>query len=141
MDLQERQKKIAEYEAFVEQRLMVDLEKASNEREKLLQQIQEYTSLADSVKLLQANNTHQLHTMMNLGSDVLAQARVPDATRIFVDIGLGFHAELTWDEAIAFCQKKEIELNRRLDDDNRRIAGIKSNINLVLEGIRELSQL
>ncbi|GAQ77684.1 prefoldin alpha subunit [Klebsormidium nitens] len=140
MDLQERRKKVAEYEAFVEQRLVVDLEKASNEREKLLQQIQDYTSLADSVRLLQTD-THQLHTMVNLGSDILAQARVPDATRIFVDIGLGFHAELTWDEAIAFCQKKEIELNRKLDDDNRRIAGIKSNINLVLEGIRELSQL
>jgi hypothetical protein len=29
-----------------------------------------------------------------------------------VDIGLGFHAELDWDEALMFCQKKEGDLNR-----------------------------
>lgn len=39
-------------------------------------------------------------------------SRRPDATRIFVDIGLGFHAELDWDEALVFCQKKEADLNR-----------------------------
>lgn len=40
------------------------------------------------------------------------RGRRPDATRIFVDIGLGFHAELTWDETIGFCEKMEIDLNR-----------------------------
>ena len=35
------------------------------------------------------------------------QARVPDPTKIFVSVGLGFFAELSLEEALAFIAKKE----------------------------------
>ena len=32
---------------------------------------------------------------VDLGAQVYCQAEVPDTSHIFVDVGLGFHAELT----------------------------------------------
>lgn len=35
----------------------------------------------------------------------------PDTSFVFVKIGLGFHAEMTLDEAVAFVDKMEVHLN------------------------------
>ena len=35
----------------------------------------------------------------------------PDTSRIFVDVGLGFHAEFTLDEALCFIDSVETRLN------------------------------
>ena len=36
----------------------------------------------------------------------------PDTQRIFVDIGLGFHVEFTWSEALNFISQREERLAR-----------------------------
>ena len=36
----------------------------------------------------------------------------PDTTRIFVDIGLGFHAEFTWSEALNYISLREEKISR-----------------------------
>lgn len=36
----------------------------------------------------------------------------PDTRRIFVDIGLGFHVEFTWSEALEFISVREARLAR-----------------------------
>ena len=42
------------------------------------------------------------------------QARVPDPTKIFVSVGLGFFAELSLDEALAFIAKKDGQLSKQV---------------------------
>ncbi len=79
--------------------------------------------------------------MINLGSEVYAQAEVPDSSRIFVDIGLGFHAEFTWQEALNFIISKEEMLAKQIESSTGQIASIKAQIKLVCEGIRELLNL
>ncbi|KNA20112.1 hypothetical protein SOVF_055330 [Spinacia oleracea] len=34
------------------------------------------------------------------------QAEVPDTRHIFVDVGLGFHVEFTWSEALSYIAAK-----------------------------------
>jgi prefoldin subunit 5 len=36
----------------------------------------------------------------------------PDTRRIFVDVGLGFHVEFTWPEALNFISLREEKLTR-----------------------------
>ncbi|OAY67618.1 hypothetical protein ACMD2_05219, partial [Ananas comosus] len=43
---------------------------------------------------------------------VNAIAQRPDTRRIFVDIGLGFHVEFTWSEALEFISVREARLAR-----------------------------
>ncbi|KAL7238117.1 hypothetical protein ACSBR2_004251 [Camellia fascicularis] len=67
--------------------------------------------------------------------------RRPDTRRIFVDIGLGFHVEFTWSEALNYITTREEKLARQTEEYTRLIASIKAQIKMVCQGIRELLQL
>jgi len=132
------QAKIEQYEAFVDKRLKPDLVAAIGLRDKVMEQQKVYSDLAKNIKLLQEQKLTKLRTMINLGSEVYGQAEVPDATRIFVDIGLGFHAEFTWDEALGFISAKEVMLRKQVEQHTTEVAKIKAQIKLVVGGIQEL---
>ncbi|XP_024530370.1 protein UXT homolog isoform X1 [Selaginella moellendorffii] len=110
--------KVLEYEAFVDKRLKPDLVRAIAERDKLMEQLKTYSDLATNIKMLEENKLARLRTMVNLGSEIYCQADVPDTSRIFVDIGLGFHAELSWKEALDFITTKTTILDRTHERDS-----------------------
>lgn len=58
-----------------------------------------------------------------------------------MNIGLGFHLELTLQEALAFIDKKIAILNEKVAESTKKSAKIKGQIRFVYEGIRELQQL
>ncbi|MED6140808.1 hypothetical protein PIB30_097052, partial [Stylosanthes scabra] len=99
------------------------------------------TDLRRNIENLEKNSVTSLRTLVNLGSEVYLQAEVPNTQRIFVDVGLGFHVEFTWSEALNYIQTREERIAKQIDEYNQLIASIKAQIKLVLEGIRELLQL
>lgn len=137
----EKDAKIQKFEAFLEQRLKPDLLHVISERDKVMGQQKIFSDLSKNIKLLEQNRLQKLNTMVNLGSEVYAQAEVPDTSRIYVDIGLGFHVEFTWSEALQFISVKEEMLTRQVEEHTRKIANIKAQIKLVGEGIKELMNL
>ncbi|KAI8013852.1 hypothetical protein LOK49_LG05G02813 [Camellia lanceoleosa] len=126
-----RQEKVQRFEEFVDRRLKPDLVRA----------IAESSDLRKSIENLEKNSVTSLRTLVNLGSEVYMQADVPDTRRIFVDIGLGFHVEFTWSEALNYIIAREEKLARQIEEYTRLIASIKAQIKMVCEGIRELLQL
>ncbi|MED6227328.1 hypothetical protein PIB30_112462, partial [Stylosanthes scabra] len=60
------------------------------------------TDLRRNIENLEKNSVTSLRTLVNLGSEVYLQAEVPNTQRIFVDVGLGFHVEFTWSEALNY---------------------------------------
>ncbi|TQD87382.1 hypothetical protein C1H46_027043 [Malus baccata] len=153
-----RQNKIQKFEDFVDQRLKPDLVRAIAQR----------SDLRKNIENLEKNSVTSLRTLVNLGSEVYMQADVidgfkpvlcygcgmglihrifflrvcrPDTRRIFVDIGLGFHVEFTWSEALNYISQREETLARQVEECTNLIASIKARIKLVCEGIRELLQL
>ncbi|KAI3879317.1 hypothetical protein MKX03_031786 [Papaver bracteatum] len=86
------QLKVQRYEDFVDSRLKPDLMRAIAER---------FAAI-----LTYKNAVMSLRTLVNLGSEVYMQADV----HIFVDVGLGFHVEFTWPEALEFISLKEARL-------------------------------
>ncbi|KAL7245836.1 hypothetical protein ACSBR2_001047 [Camellia fascicularis] len=125
-----RQEKVQRFEEFVDRRLKPDLVRA----------IAESSDLRKSIENLEKNSVTSLKTLVNLGSEVYMQADVPDTRRIFVDIGLGFHVEFTWSEALNYIIAREEKLARQIEEYTRLIASIKAQIKMVCEGIRELLQ-
>ncbi|XP_022733834.1 protein UXT homolog isoform X2 [Durio zibethinus] len=125
------QAKIQKFEEFVDRRLKPDLVRA----------IAESSDLRKNIENLEQNSVTNLRTLVNLGSEVYMQAEVPDTQRIFLDIGLGFHVEFTWSEALKFISLREEKLERQIEEYTRLIASIKAQIKLVCEGIRELLQI
>ncbi|KAK8647500.1 hypothetical protein V6N13_121236 [Hibiscus sabdariffa] len=136
-----RQEKIKKFEEFVDRRLKPDLVRAIAERDKVFDQQKIFSDLRKNIESLEKNSVTSLRTLVNLGSEVYTQAEVPDTQRIFVDIGLGFHVEFTWSEALKFISLREEKLERQIEEYTRLIASIKAQIKLVLEGIRELLQI
>lgn len=65
----------------------------------------------------------------------------PDPTRLFLDVGLNFHVELSVAEAIAWIDLKLPSLDRKIEGEEKKSAMIKSKIKIVYEGIAEIMQL
>ncbi|RXH69962.1 hypothetical protein DVH24_007218 [Malus domestica] len=136
-----RQNKIQKFEDFVDQRLKPDLVRAIAQRDKVFEQQKVFSDLRKNIENLEKNSVTSLRTLVNLGSEVYMQADVPDTRRIFVDIGLGFHVEFTWSEALNYISQREEKLARQVEECTNLIASIKAQIKLVCEGIREILQL
>ncbi|KAJ7943410.1 Protein UXT-like [Quillaja saponaria] len=133
--------KVQKYEEFVDGRLKPDLVRALAERDKVFEQQKVFSDLRRNIENLEKNSVTSLQTLVNLGSEVYMQAEVPDTQHIFVDVGLGFHVEFTWSEALNFITKREEKLARQIEDYTQLIASIKAQIKLLCEGIRELLEL
>ncbi|XP_057509728.1 uncharacterized protein LOC130792251 [Actinidia eriantha] len=136
-----RQEKVQRFEEFVDRRLKPDLVRAISERDKVFEQQKVFSDLRKNIENLEKNSVTSLRTLVNLGSEVYMQADVPDTQRIFVDVGLGFHVEFTWSEALNYTTAREEKLARQIEEYTRLIASIKAQIKMVCEGIRELLQI
>ncbi|KAJ6847038.1 protein UXT-like protein isoform X4 [Iris pallida] len=136
-----RQEKVRRFEEFVDRRLKPDLVNAIAQRDKVFGQQKTFSDLKRNIENLQKFGVTSLRTMINLGSEVYAQAEVSDTQHIFVDIGMGFHVEFTWSEALDFISVKQARLTKQIEEYTHLIANIKAQIKLVCEGIRELLQL
>ncbi|CAH9070396.1 unnamed protein product [Cuscuta epithymum] len=136
-----KQEKVHQYEDFVDRRLKPDLIHAIAERDKVFDQQKAFSELRRNIENLEKNSVTNLMTLVNLGSEVYMQADVPDTRHIFVDVGLGFHVEFTWSEALDYISSREKKLAGQIEEYTCLIAGIKSQIKMVCEGIRELLQL
>ncbi|GAA0138360.1 general transcription factor [Lithospermum erythrorhizon] len=135
------EEKIRRYEEFVDCRLKPDLVRATAERDKVFEQQKIFSDLKKNIENLENNSVTSLRTMVNIGSEVYAQADVPDTRCIFVDVGLGFFVEFTWSEAVNYIKTREERIERQIEEYTRLIASIKAQIKLVCEGIRELLEL
>lgn len=135
------QEKVQRFEEFVDRRLKPDLVKAIAERDKVFEKQKVFSDLRKNIENLEKNSVTSLQTLVNLGSEVYMQADVPDTRHIFVDVGLGFHVEFTWSEAVKYISAREERLAKQIEDYTHLIASIKAQIKMVLEGIRELLQI
>jgi prefoldin alpha subunit len=153
----EVQAKVRQYELFIEGTLKRDLARCINAQDKVQQLHNDYSALRQSILTLQkqheaeraaataANNSaasiSPMHTMVNLGSEFYLRAVVPDPTRVFVDVGLGFHVELQLQEALDWIALKLPSLETKVQTHRDQAAMVQSKIKVVYEGISELMQL
>eukprot|EP00850_Spirogloea_muscicola_P019948 SM000203S06124 [mRNA] locus=s203:34063:35493:+ [translate_table: standard] len=126
-----RRRKVVEYERFLEERLKADLQLLTDESK----------DLAKSIGLIQQQKLTRMRSMVSLGSEVYMQADLPDTSRIFVNVSLGFYVEFKLPEAISFAATKEQHLKKRADAQTDRIVDLKAQVKLVTEGIRELMSI
>ena len=104
----------AQLEELINETLRRELQSALDARDKLYEKIAACMELRTNCQQLLERGQRELKTMVNLGSDFYVQAHVPDTGWIYVDVGLGFHAQMTLDEACAFATQREAALNARV---------------------------
>lgn len=55
----------------------------------------------------------------------------PDTKYIYINVGFGFHVQMTLEEALMFIEKKNKQLQNRADKYSEEAAKIRANIKLV----------
>ena len=143
------QRKVREYETFLNDRLRADLQRAWNERDRLFSEMAEYERLRVTLNTLEelyktrqeTNNDDPLRTQIDLGCSFFVQAECPVNNRMFIAIGFGLHCELTYDEGRQFIDKKLPYLHEQEVELSKKIAHIKANIKLVLEALKEIQTI
>eukprot|EP00696_Hemimastix_kukwesjijk_P008906 gnl/Hemi2/21237_TR7045_c0_g1_i1.p1 gnl/Hemi2/21237_TR7045_c0_g1~~gnl/Hemi2/21237_TR7045_c0_g1_i1.p1 ORF type:complete len:150 (-),score=25.79 gnl/Hemi2/21237_TR7045_c0_g1_i1:70-519(-) len=124
----------AKYEQFVDQRLRVDLAALLADRDSVYGRLSDLEELRKNILVIR--NGHPagttMKTMINLGSDFFVRADVPDPSKLFLDIGLGFHVELTLDEALDVITTLETFHQRHAESLNKKVADLKSHLSMYL---------
>lgn len=69
------------------------------------------------------------------------QARIPDTSTIFVDVGLGFFAEADLDQACQILKPREDLLKVKQESDMKAVANVEAHIQLVEEGLQAFESL
>ena len=132
--------KIEAYEELLEGTLKVRLQEVHDDREKLHARIAQVLELQNSVRMLRDQDNSTMKTMVNLGCDFYVQAHVPDTSWLYVDVGLGFHAQMTLEEVDQFCTQRESALTASSESLRERSVQLKTRIKLVMGAIDEISK-
>ena len=119
------------FHEFAEQRLVPDLERAESRRDAVDTARREFDELLTSLELLRARPTASMDAQIDLGCSFYAQARVPDTSHVFVDVGLGFHAEFALDEALVYVRARVQALTVELAAENASLNQIRAHLNLI----------
>ncbi|KAJ1672782.1 hypothetical protein EV182_006512, partial [Spiromyces aspiralis] len=110
---QDVQTVIEKYESFIHEKLQPDLNHILEVRDKAYDRISTYLKLKAHIEAIRKNGLKELKTRVDLGSNFYAKALIPDTTYIYVNVGFGFHLQLTLDEADKFIDKKRESLERQ----------------------------
>ena len=82
--------------------------------------------------ILRHNVTANLTLVINLS---------PSLERLYVDVGLGFHVELTRSEALDFVRQRIELLNAKAEIFHCKASEIRARIKVCLQGLREIQAL
>ena len=133
-------RKVTEYEKFLNERLKTDLQAVLDSRDSVFSDIAEYMQLRRVIETLQGHKAEgtPLKTMVDLGCNFYAQARVPDPSRVCVAVGFGIFVEFSHEEGLLFIDKKVAQLNLKAEQLTVQACQIKAKIRVVVEALREL---
>ncbi|KAJ1984521.1 hypothetical protein H4R34_000607 [Dimargaris verticillata] len=132
---------LAKYEKFVEERLQPDLAGLLSERDVLYEKLSEYSKLRLNIEQLDKHGLQSLKTQVDLGANFYIQAKVPNVEYIYVNVGYGFHLQLSHSEALAYIDKKELQLQKRTTQLTDEANRIKAQIKTVYMAVAELLQM
>lgn len=140
MDRETLQKKIKEYEHFIEVKLKGDLkeiEAALTLKSEKYKEWQEVKNVLKTVREFKEKD-RDMNVKVNIGHDVLVLGEVDDYERTYIDVGLGCLLEMDCDEANKYSDIRMKLLEKEIDHFRKLAINVKVHIKLTLLGINEL---
>ncbi|KAG2501887.1 hypothetical protein HYH03_000385 [Edaphochlamys debaryana] len=104
------------------QDIKADAERLKERKARLEQELQECNKLEEEVQKLVADKTSAFDTRVDVGCDVLCAAHVPDTSRLYVSVGLGFHVEAALSEVTELVAPRKAHLTAQIADVGQRLA-------------------
>jgi prefoldin subunit 5 len=123
--------KLKEYATFIDDKLHPELKRRVLAREKIEEEIEEYRDLATKLRAVQEKGTpsQPLKALVDLGHQTIScQAETSVPLKLYVHVGMGFHVEMTAEEAITFCHARLEFLSRLLNLRVERAAQVARDL-------------
>merc|ERR1712150_311655 len=111
---------------------MGELEAARDKFDETAELLKQVRELRENIRLLLHDSMAELETMVELGCQFYAKALVPDTSKIFIDVGLGFHLEMPLEDAVEFLDRKEEHLLSKLELCKNKTTQVKADIHEAL---------
>ncbi|GAM26880.1 hypothetical protein SAMD00019534_100550, partial [Acytostelium subglobosum LB1] len=108
--LQEREQSIDYYRHYLNDTLNVNLEHMLQHKQRIHDDLQTLLELRSNLELMIEGHMTELKTMLNLGCECYAKAKVPDTSKIYINIGLDISVQMTLQEAVDFTKDREQHL-------------------------------
>ena len=138
MDAQEIEDKIAAYAEFVDTRLRPDLAAVQERTKEIRDQLEDYRTIRTQLE----QGEWAVERSVDLGHGRVFGKAKPDASTIFLHLGMGFHIELTPSEAIvAIDRRMQYLQENRLDDQLRQQARIEEHLQSYAQNLAQLSSV
>jgi prefoldin alpha subunit len=130
--------KLDEYSLFVSETLKPNLNKALRAQDESQNELDEFVALQNGLLVLEERMV-SLTLKADLGHErVYCKAEVHDGPQLFVDVGFGFHVELTRDEAACFIQRRINHLSAKLEQRQLKVRKMAEHLTSVQQIIRKL---
>jgi prefoldin subunit 5 len=98
--------KVEEYSEFVTSTLRPELDRAQQSRTETRKEIAGYKNLGKQLRNFKETNIMEYESNVDLGYQTVSCNAVGDLTGIYLHVGMGFHIEMTIEEAIEFVKKR-----------------------------------
>ncbi|KAJ2180092.1 hypothetical protein GGH18_001823, partial [Coemansia sp. RSA 530] len=118
------------YEEFIRARLEPDLTQVVADRDAVYNRMSEYLKLKTHIETIRSQNLDELETKVDLGSNFYAKAFVPDTEFLFVNVGFGFHLQMTLNEADEFIDQKVNHMEKLADKYTEEANQIRAKIKM-----------
>ncbi|KAJ8926157.1 hypothetical protein NQ314_021500 [Rhamnusium bicolor] len=134
------QRKIKEYETFVEDKLkedLKDIEAILNEKTTKYKEWEDVKQVVKTVKEFKEKDS-DMSVRLDIGSGIMATGEITDFENTYVCIGLGYMLQMDCDEADKYSNIRIKLLKREIDHFRKLAVDVKVHIKLVLLAINEL---
>lgn len=138
--------KITEYGNFISQTLQPQLQNAVDAREETEAEISEYIQLQNKLqqieKTIDSKSDASINTIVDIShATIYCNTHIPNLRTVYVNIGFGFHVEMTLSEAILFINKRIDHLeNNVLKHQCEVAAAVAKDVENALEVLEEFGE-
>ena len=141
--------KITEYGNFISRTLQPQLQTAVDAREETEAEISEYAQLQNKLRQLDeskitdsSSDASIINAMVDIAhATVYCNATISNPRIVYVNVGFGFHIEMTLPEAIAFIDKRIDYLEKDVLKPRCDVAGtVAKDVENALELLEELGE-
>lgn len=119
-------------ESFIEDVLRKNLKEYESFIVKTNAEIGEFHQLRHFCEKIINEKLSEFKTQVDIGSNFFMAAKVPDTTKIMVNVGLNHYVEFTMDETIEFCDFKVRSLQNESDVIREKSIETRAQIKLAL---------
>mmetsp|Transcript_28367 Transcript_28367/g.59135 ORF Transcript_28367/g.59135 Transcript_28367/m.59135 type:complete len:167 (+) Transcript_28367:186-686(+) len=148
----ELRSKIAEYGNFISRTLQPQLQTAVEAREETEAEISEYAQLQGKLRQIEkaividpntkSKSVASINTIVDIShAAVYCKASISNPRTIYVNVGFGFHIEMTLPEAILFVDRRMEYLGRDVLNHRSEVAmTVAKDVENALELLKELGE-